>query len=208
MPGAPVTVFPGTDVGLYGKMPAHRDFVSRGLPRAVADQLHGWMEEAAVAGSTVLGDGYGAAWEQAACWRFTMPAGACGTWPVRGVIIPSADGAGRRFPLALLVRYLSGVALTAEPEAGANEDEFFTVLESAARDAAAGICSSETVRSRLGAAAALSPAPPREPESVWRSEERTPRRLSGPGMPPPAVFVGMLTGDWSVVDPAPFKVTS
>jgi type VI secretion system protein ImpM len=208
MPAAPVTVLPGSDVGFYGKMPAHRDFVSRGLPRVVADQLHDWLEAAVAASSSALGDACASAWRQAACWRFTMPAGACGIWPVRGVIIPSADEAGRRFPLVLLVRYLSVGAAPAETESCTSEDGFFAALEAAARDASAGMCPAEPLRSRLEAAVAVSITSPREPESVWHSNDQTPRRLSGPGMPPPVAFTGMLTGDWSAVDPAPFKVTS
>lgn len=207
MPAAPVTAIPGSDVGLYGKMPAHRDFISRGLPRVVADRLHDWLEEAAAVSSAALGDIYALAWKQAPCWRFDMPAGACGPWPVRGVVIPSADEAGRRFPLVLLVRYLALDPASAQPAESRDDSAFFAALEAAARDAAGGVCPSDALRRRLEIAAAASPAPPLGQESVWRSDDAAPRRLTGPGMPPPVAFVGMLTGDWSVVDPAPFKVT-
>ncbi|HRJ61287.1 MAG TPA: hypothetical protein PKZ99_08955, partial [Azospirillaceae bacterium] len=145
----------------------------------------------------------------------------------------SADQAGRRFPLVLLIRYLSyrrpgftsspmslfmgepasNDGAPASPDVFPSEDPVFAVLEAAARDASAGVSPTDRLHGRLEAdVAAFSAAPPSERESVWRGYARTPDArspggLSGLGMPPPAAFAGMLTGDWSAFDPTPFKVT-
>ena len=86
-------------VGLYGKLPAHGDFVRRALPRSFCDPWDEWLQRGMEAARDALGEGWAAAWEAAPCWRFALPAGACGPDPVAGVLATSSDTVGRRFPL-------------------------------------------------------------------------------------------------------------
>lgn len=89
--------------GFHGKIPAHGDFVSRNLPRAVQDSWHGWLEAGIAGSQTELGEGWLDAFMTAPVWRFAMAAGLCGPAPVAGVMIPSVDKVGRYFPFAVLV---------------------------------------------------------------------------------------------------------
>lgn len=87
--------------GLYGKMPAHGDFVRRGLPADFVAAWDGWAQRGIAAASAVLGPAWPAAWDAAPLWRFALPAGACGASAVAGVLACCRDGVGRRFPLVL-----------------------------------------------------------------------------------------------------------
>lgn len=90
-------------IGIYGKLPEHRDFVQRNLPEAVLHTWHRWLTAGMEASTRALGD-HG--WEQcylgAPIWRFVLPAGALSELAWAGSLMPSVDGSGRHFPLTLL----------------------------------------------------------------------------------------------------------
>ncbi len=79
---------------LYGKLPAHGDFVSRGFTRAEAEVSDAWLS-ASLADAR---EGHGAAFEVrhdlAPTWRFANDA-------TGGALALSQDAAGRRFPIYL-----------------------------------------------------------------------------------------------------------
>lgn len=77
---------------LFGKMPAHGDFVSRGLDPDTRDALDRWLSDEMVAARTAFGEGFEAAYDGASPWLMVSDGGA-------GAICPSMDSAGRRFPL-------------------------------------------------------------------------------------------------------------
>lgn len=77
--------------GLFGKLPTHGDFVRRNLPRSFVAPWDAWLSE----GVRARPD---ADWTP---WRFHLPPGACGPDAVAGIVAPSADAVGRRFPLTL-----------------------------------------------------------------------------------------------------------
>jgi type VI secretion system protein ImpM len=88
-------------VGLYGKLPAHGDFVRRGLPLSFCEPWDAWLQAGITAARVGLGDAWEATWDSAPAWRFALPAGACGPSPVAGIMAPSADAVGRRFAMTL-----------------------------------------------------------------------------------------------------------
>lgn len=90
-----------TVVGLFGKLPAHGDFVRRGLPPAFCDPLDAWLASGVVAAREALGGRFDDAWDAAPAWRFALPPGACGTHAAAGVLLCSRDAVGRRFPLVV-----------------------------------------------------------------------------------------------------------
>ena len=91
-------------VRLFGKLPAHGDFVRRGLPADMVAAWDGWAAKALAAAQAALGEaGFAAAWDAMPCWALALPAGACGTAPLSGVMAGGRDGVGRRFPLLLAV---------------------------------------------------------------------------------------------------------
>ena len=94
---------PGPDplIGLFGKLPAHGDFVRRGLPPSFCEPWDAWLQAGMTAARRSLGGAWEATWEAAPAWRFALPTGACGPDPVAGVVAPSADSVGRRFALTV-----------------------------------------------------------------------------------------------------------
>jgi len=128
---------------LFGKLPAHGDFVARGLDGAVRDA---WDERASNVLRTArerLGDDFEDVFDAAPPWRFVCGPSSLGRSWRAGALAPSVDGAGRRFFIVLGVDALSasaaeslGADLAARSEAaiyaalsqGANADE---VIQSA-----------------------------------------------------------------------------
>jgi type VI secretion system protein ImpM len=93
----------GIGIGLFGKLPAHGDFVRRGtLPASFTRPWDDWVQDGMQAARDRLGDArWASAWDGAPAWRFALPAGACGPKAAAGVLLTSQDGVGRRFPLTL-----------------------------------------------------------------------------------------------------------
>lgn len=83
---------------LYGKLPAHGDFVTRGLSHAERDRLDGWLAASMAAASARAGDAFEERYDSAPPWRFVTGAADTGC---AGALVPSMDGVGRRFPLLL-----------------------------------------------------------------------------------------------------------
>ncbi len=150
MPGArPMT-------GLFGKLPAHGDFVRRGLPASFCEPWDRWLQAGMAAARDSLGEAWEATWDAAPAWRFALPAGACGPDPVAGVVAPSADAVGRRFALTLAAT-LPGAAAALWP-AG-----WFASLEGALRAAQAQGLDADALAGLLQPPAAADPAAAPEP---------------------------------------------
>jgi type VI secretion system protein ImpM len=88
--------------GLYGKLPAKRDFIAFNVPQRVLEVLEPWLQQ----GLAISRSRFGAAWQQmylrAPIWRFWLGAGVCGNASVLGAVMPSVDKIGRCFPLTVL----------------------------------------------------------------------------------------------------------
>ena len=100
MPELPVSD-PGLPVGVFGKLPALGDFLSRGLEPTFTETWHGWLERGLAAARADLGESFLPAYMQAPAWRFALAAGLAGELPMTGVMVPSVDAVGRCFPLTL-----------------------------------------------------------------------------------------------------------
>ncbi|MGK7867384.1 type VI secretion system-associated protein TagF [Falsiroseomonas sp. E2-1-a20] len=88
--------------GFYGKLPTQGDFLRRRLPDSFVQPWDAWLQSGMAEARETLGeDGFAEAWASAPAWRFRLPALACGPDPVAGLLLPSEDLVGRRFPLTL-----------------------------------------------------------------------------------------------------------
>ncbi|HYZ34060.1 MAG TPA: type VI secretion system-associated protein TagF [Crenalkalicoccus sp.] len=179
MPGAlPLT-------GLFGKLPAHGDFVRRGLPASFCEPWDAWLQEGIAAAQSVLGEAWRASWDAAPAWRFALPAHACGPDAVAGVMLPSGDSVGRRFPLT--VAAVQPGSLPADWPAS-----WFAVLEGAARAGRDGGLDADAL------AAAMPPPipddqPPPEPGWWTAGTEAAPGLVWPlPALPPAEDFVLLL----------------
>jgi len=121
---------PPPRVGLFGKVPARADFITRGLSPAFADPWHAWLVRGLAAAREALGAHYEPAYMAAPVWRFLLPPGACGPEAAAGVLLPSVDAAGRLFPLTLVT-----VAARLDASTLRRAEEWFGTLEDAGREA-------------------------------------------------------------------------
>lgn len=97
--------------GYFGKVPSQGDFVSNGLPRALADIFDLWLREAVRESQRKMGRDWLDAFLVAPIWRMALEAGVAGPDPVIGVMMPSVDRIGRYFPLVIAAP-LAGRALS------------------------------------------------------------------------------------------------
>lgn len=88
--------------GAFGKIPAVGDFFRINAPPGFATVWDEWLQRCLVFGA----DAYGSRWDElymsVPIWRFCLPAGLAGPGAVIGVLMPSVDRVGRRFPLTLM----------------------------------------------------------------------------------------------------------
>ncbi|MDB5377291.1 MAG: Protein phosphatase ImpM [Rubritepida sp.] len=166
--------------GLFGKLPAHGDFVRRVLPRSFVAPWDAWLSEGMASAREQLGEDWETAWEAAPAWRFRLAPGTCGPDAAFGVVVTSIDTVGRRFPLTLAA--VLPIAGLPPPE------DWYDALEAAALHARGGDIDAD------GLAASLPEPPPDEdPDSTldgrsvfWSAGQ--PSRA----MPAPADFVLLL----------------
>lgn len=212
--------------GLFGKVPAHGDFISRQLP---GDFLKVWDEwlQCVVAGSKErLGDSWLDIYLTSPIWRFALRPGVVDGNAWAGVLVPSVDSVGRYFPLTLAVQIpahtdifsllsespewyaqLEAVALAALHEQQ-NADSLLMALENTQ---AAGV----TTQVRFGVTgsqvclgnknslfSSMLNQSHRDsvPFSLWcagENENMPATSLFASGLPSPDEYVSMLTGSWS-----------
>ncbi len=86
---------------LFGKLPAHGDFVSRGLSPAQRESWDDWLSRAVSLARGSLGDRFDDAWFTLPPRRFALGPGSLGQGWRAGVLAASIDSAGRRFPIVL-----------------------------------------------------------------------------------------------------------
>jgi len=98
MPGGPLTGWP-EGRWLFGKMPAHGDFVSRGIDAAMREQLDTWLTAEMESARSVWDAEFDQRYAAAPAWYFVGP-DERGGWS-GGTLCASMDRVGRLFPLAL-----------------------------------------------------------------------------------------------------------
>ena len=86
--------------GLFGKLPAKRDFIGSNAPRRFLAAWEPWLQAGVATSKQMLGAGWAEAYNRAPIWRFWLGADFCGE-PMIGAFMPSVDGVGRPFPLTI-----------------------------------------------------------------------------------------------------------
>ena len=123
--------------GFYGKLPATGDFVGRRLPFDFVQRFDAWMARHL---APLIGD---PAWPADLPLRFVAGPGCFG--PAAGIMLPSADKVGRRFPLGL------AAVLPAAPLALSRAERWFAALEEVGLAAAGGELGADALEARLAA---------------------------------------------------------
>jgi type VI secretion system protein ImpM len=90
------------EVGLYGKLPSHGDFLRRRVDDAFIAVWDEWLQQSIAASRTALGERWLDVYLTSPVWRFACDSGVCGPQRYAGLIVPSVDRVGRYFPLTLV----------------------------------------------------------------------------------------------------------
>jgi type VI secretion system protein ImpM len=122
------------EVGFYGKLPSHGDFLRRRVSDAFVGVWDAWLQECVAASRTALADRWLDVYLTSPVWRFVCNARACGSTPVAGIMVPSVDRVGRYFPLTVVAELPPDVNPVAVATAAA---AFFDSAERLAVDALA-----------------------------------------------------------------------
>lgn len=90
------------EVGLYGKLPSHGDFLRRRASDAFVDVWDLWLQQCIASSRAALGDRWLDLYLTSPAWRFACAADICGPATVIGLMVPSVDRVGRYFPLTIV----------------------------------------------------------------------------------------------------------
>lgn len=112
--------------GLFGKLPAKRDFIALFAPREFLDAWEPWMQSSLSASRQKLAESWQKAFLTAPIWRFWLGADLCGR-TVLGAFMPSLDGLGRYYPLTVFGFADRGAAIS--PPDLDPQDEWFLQAE-------------------------------------------------------------------------------
>ena len=88
--------------GLFGKLPAKRDFIGMNASRRFLEAWEPWLQAGVAMSKQMLGDAWIETYNRAPIWRYWLGADICGEAMI-GAFMPSVDGVGRSFPLAIFV---------------------------------------------------------------------------------------------------------
>lgn len=97
------------EVGLYGKLPSHGDFLRRRVPDEFLRIWDEWLQQSVAASRSALGPQWLEVYLTSPVWRFACDAGVCGPRTYAGLMAPSVDRVGRYFPLTLIWEVPEGV---------------------------------------------------------------------------------------------------
>lgn len=142
--------------GAFGKLPTLGDFFRIGPLPGFIDPWDRWVQAGLVAAQQALGPRWTPCYMSAPIWRFTLSAGLAGPDAVLGVLMPSVDRVGRKFPLTLATQ------IPAAPMPVALHllsGSIFAALEAIALDALDETATRETLTAALAGVAPSSATP-------------------------------------------------
>ncbi len=90
-------------IGIYGKLPAHPDFISSEVEASVTSELYEWAQRVIHDSQNDLGDDWLSAYLVSPLWRFLLSSSPQRKTGLVGVMTPSVDAVGRYFPLFLFI---------------------------------------------------------------------------------------------------------
>lgn len=121
-------------VGLFGKLPAHGDFIYRDLPSGFINAWDAWLQAYVGSSREQIGEGWLDIYLTSPIWRFALSEGVIDQNAWAGIFLPSVDRVGRYFPFSIACR-ING---RSNPLALIDQAEWFEAMESAALQALEG----------------------------------------------------------------------
>ncbi|MFA7554824.1 MAG: type VI secretion system-associated protein TagF [Spongiibacteraceae bacterium] len=133
-------------LGLYGKVPAHGDFIDRQLPVEFIRQWDDWLQRSMAGSQERLADNWLSHYLTSPIWRFVLTPGALDHQSWAGILVPSVDSVGRYFPLTIA----SPIAAQTAPSVFYQHNiEWFQALEHIALDALQNGINAEQISDKL-----------------------------------------------------------
>lgn len=160
---------------VIGKLPFHGDFIARGISGSEQREIDRWLTQSVEIARNQFRASFDETFDAAPPWRFAWQDG---RW-IAGALVPSADAAGRRFPLLVALSGLAG----GQVASGAR------LCEEAASDAIALRWSADQLVETIDAAE-IEADGTNAAEGWWNEELAGARRLHEPV--PPIILSHML----------------
>lgn len=90
--------------GLFGKLPAHGDFIYRDLPTSFINVWDEWLQGYVASGREQLGENWLELYLISPIWRFAFSEGVIDGNVWAGIMLPSVDRVGRYFPFSVVTK--------------------------------------------------------------------------------------------------------
>ena len=88
--------------GIFGKLPAHGDFVMRHLPQSFITGWDEWLQHYIAGSKEQLGENWLNIYLTSPIWRFVFSPGVMDNKAWAGVMLPSVDRVGRYYPISVV----------------------------------------------------------------------------------------------------------
>lgn len=133
--------------GVFGKLPAHGDFVMRNLSSNFVNSWDEWLQGFMLATQERIGDEWLNTYLTSPIWRFVLSAGVMddNTWT--GIVMPSVDRVGRYYPFSIITQLPSN---TNPMEFISQQASWFEALEKLALAALHGQMTIDELSNKLG----------------------------------------------------------
>ena len=118
--------------GLFGKLPAHGDFIYRELPSGFMTVWDEWLQGYVGSSQEQLGDAWLDTYMTSPIWRFAFSEGVIDSNAWAGIFLPSVDRVGRYFPFSVVTRL---PASTNPTDFLCSRPNWYKAMEDAALDA-------------------------------------------------------------------------
>jgi type VI secretion system protein ImpM len=121
-------------VGLFGKLPAHGDFIYRDLPSHFMSAWDAWLQGFVAGSQQQLGEAWLDVYLTSPIWRFVISDGVVDGHTWLGIVLPSVDRVGRYFPFSVVAKAPSST----NPFLAIQQYEWFEAIEELALSALSG----------------------------------------------------------------------
>ncbi|TQV85873.1 type VI secretion system-associated protein TagF [Aliikangiella coralliicola] len=88
-------------IGVYGKLPLHGDFIHRNLPTAFINTWDNWLQLFIAGSKEQMGEDWLDIYLTSPIWRFVLSAGVIDEHHWAGIVLPSVDQVGRYYPFSI-----------------------------------------------------------------------------------------------------------
>jgi len=96
-------------IGVFGKLPAHGDFVQRNLPALFINVWDEWLQHFVAGTKEQLADNWLDVYLTSPLWRFVLSEGVVDENNWAGIMIPSVDRVGRYYPFSIVKKLSQSV---------------------------------------------------------------------------------------------------